>query len=116
MPHPRSTRSAEGEIMTVNTAPTPTARTQPTALTVDAVMGQIVSELGASLGVLLTDIGFRAGIWQAIAGAGPLSIDEIAAASGVPVPVIREWVASQSAAGYISYDPDIDRYELPEAV
>lgn len=102
--------------MTVNTAPTPTALTEPAALTVDAVMGQIVTELGASLGVLLTDLGFRSGIWQAMAGAGSLTIEEIATAAGVPVPIIREWVRSQSAAGYLHYDQDTDRYELPEAV
>jgi hypothetical protein len=69
-------------------------------------MGQLVTELGASLGVLLTDLGLRSGIWQAMAGAGPIGIEEIAAASGVSVPIIREWVRSQSAAGYVHYDPD----------
>jgi SAM-dependent methyltransferase len=103
-------------IMTLNTAPIPAALEEPASLTVDAVMGQLVTELGASLGVLLTDLGLRSGIWQAMAGAGPLGIEEIAAASGVSVPIIREWVRSQSAAGYVHYDPDTDRYELPEAV
>jgi SAM-dependent methyltransferase len=79
-------------------------------------MGQLITELGASLGVLLTDLGLRLGIWQAMAGAGPLGIDEIAAGTALPAAIIREWVRSQSAAGYLHYDPDTDRYELPEAV
>ena len=42
---------------------------------VDAVMGQIVGELGASLGVLLTDLGLRCGLWATLRGAGALSRD-----------------------------------------
>jgi len=102
--------------MTINTAPTAAVLDQPPTITVDDVMGQLVTELGASLGVLLTDLGLRSGIWEAMADAGPLSVKEIADASGVPAAIIREWVRSQSAAGYLRYDPDTDRYELPEAV
>jgi hypothetical protein len=79
-------------------------------------MGQIVAELGASLGVLLSDLGLRLGIWQAMAGSGSVSVEEIAAATGVPFPIVREWGRSQAAAGYLHYDPEADRYELPEAV
>ncbi len=43
------------------------------ASTVDAVIGQLVTELGGSLGVLLIALGNRCGLWTAMAGAGPLT-------------------------------------------
>ena len=42
---------------------------------VEAQMGKIVTELGAALGVLLISLGTRSGLWAALAGAGPLTVD-----------------------------------------
>ena len=50
------------------------------ASTVDAVIGQLVTELGGSLGVLLIALGNRCGLWTAMAGAGPLTPAELARA------------------------------------
>lgn len=83
---------------------------------VDAVMGQLVVELGGSLGVLLTDLGLRSGLWSALRGAGPISADDLADDTGVPPALVREWARSQAAAGYLDYDSDTDRYALPERV
>ena len=41
--------------------------------TVDSVMGQILVELGGSVGVLLSALGMRTGLWAALAEAGPLT-------------------------------------------
>jgi SAM-dependent methyltransferase len=83
---------------------------------VEQVMGQIVTELGASLGVLLTDLGLRSGLWAALRGAGPVSVADLAARTGVRAALVREWVRSQAAGGYLDFDPDADRYVLPEPV
>ena len=40
---------------------------------VEEQMTKIVTELGAALGVLLTSLGTRSGLWAALAGAGPLT-------------------------------------------
>src|SRR6478672_5483334 len=42
-------------------------------------MAKIVTELGAALGVLLTSLGTRSGLWAALAGAGPLTTAAVAA-------------------------------------
>ncbi|HSU37536.1 MAG TPA: class I SAM-dependent methyltransferase [Propionibacteriaceae bacterium] len=83
---------------------------------VDAVMGQIVTELGATLGILLTDLGLRSGLWAAMRGVGPVSVADLTVQAGVPAPLVREWVRSQAAGGYLDYQPDTDRYILPEPV
>jgi hypothetical protein len=47
-------------------------------------MGQILDELGGSLGVLLSGLGIRTGLWAALAEAGRLTPVELSERSGVP--------------------------------
>lgn len=104
-------------------APTPGSSAP---LTVDGVMGQIIAELGSSLGVLLTDLGLRSGLWAAMRGAGALSPAQLAERTGVSRPLVREWARAQAAAGYLGYEPGpeepgheergVDRFVLPEPV
>ena len=68
-------------------------------------MGKIVTELGARLGVLLTSLGTRSGLWAALAGAGPLTTEEVAAKVLVDPALVREWLRAQAAGGYLDYDP-----------
>ena len=49
------------------------------AAAVDAQMGKIMTELGSAWGCCLTSLGTRSGLWAALAGAGPLTTDEVAA-------------------------------------
>jgi SAM-dependent methyltransferase len=84
--------------------------------TPDQVMEKIVTELGAGLGVILTALGVRTGLWAALAGAGPLDAAEVAARTGLVEPYTREWLRSQAAAGYLTYHAEADAFSLPEAV
>src|SRR6476469_5351532 len=83
---------------------------------VQAQMGKIVTELGAALGVLLTALGTRSGLWAALAGAGPLTVDQVAAKVSVDPALVREWLRAQAAGGYLDYDGATARYTLPDAV
>ena len=96
--------------MTVMTEAT---STEPT---VDSVMGQILVELGSSVGLLLSALGMRTGLWAALAEAGPLTPRELSARTGVAAPLVREWLRAQAAAGYLRYDPGSERFTLPDAV
>lgn len=82
---------------------------------VDEVMGRIVADLGGALGVLLTALGTRSGLWAALAGAGPLTADEVAAKVAVARPLVREWLSAQAAGGYLDYDPAAGTFTLPDA-
>ena len=46
---------------------------------VEAAMGKVTSDLASALGVLVTSLGTRHGLWQVLAGAGPLTVPEVAA-------------------------------------
>jgi SAM-dependent methyltransferase len=91
------------------------AQTTPQS-TVDAVIGQLVTELGGSLGVLLIALGNRSGLWAALAGAGPSTPVELARRTGAAEPLVREWCRAQAAGGYLTYEPDGSTFALPDAV
>jgi SAM-dependent methyltransferase len=79
-----------------------------------AFMGQAVTDLGAVMSAPLMVIGERLGLYKAMAGAGPLSSQEVAQRSGAAERSVREWLRNQAAGGYVTYDPENDRYTLPD--
>jgi SAM-dependent methyltransferase len=82
----------------------------------EELMGTVVGELGATLGIGLVVLGERAGIWGAMAGAGPLTSDEVAERSGTGERYAREWLRAMAAAGYVDYEPSAGTYSLSDEV
>ncbi len=78
-------------------------------------MGRLVSDLASGLEIMLFSLGTRSGLWSALAGAGPLTSDEVAASVAVDRALVREWLRSQAAGGYLEYDAENDTFHLPEA-
>ena len=72
-----------------------------------------VEEVGATLNAALVVMGDRLGLYRAMAGAGPLSPTEIAERTGTAERYLREWLNAQAAGGYVTYDPESERYSLP---
>jgi SAM-dependent methyltransferase len=80
----------------------------------EAFMGQAVTDMGAIISAPLFVIGEKLGLYKAMAHAGPLSSEEVAERSGAAERYVREWLRNQAAGGYVTYDPDSDRYTLPD--
>jgi SAM-dependent methyltransferase len=80
----------------------------------EAFMGQAVTDMGAAISVPLFRIGEKLGLYKAMAHAGPLTSEEVAARSGTAERSVREWLRNQAAGGYVIYDAATDRYTLPE--
>jgi SAM-dependent methyltransferase len=80
----------------------------------EAFMGQAVTDMGAIISAPLMVIGEKLGLYKAMAGAGPLSSQEVAERSGAAERSVREWLRNQAAGGYVTYDPESDRYTLPD--
>ena len=59
---------------------------------VQATIGKVVEELGVALGTLTATLGWRTGLWQAMAGAGPLTPAELAGRVGTAEAYAREWL------------------------
>ena len=79
----------------------------------EAFMGQAVMDMGAIISAPLFVIGEKLGLYKAMAGAGPLSSQEVADRAGLPERNVREWLRNQAAGGYVTYDAASDRYTLP---
>jgi SAM-dependent methyltransferase len=77
----------------------------------NAFIGQFVTDLGASVHAGMVVIGEKLGLYKALA-AGPLNPAELAAATGTDERYLREWLASQAAGGYITYDETANRFSL----
>ncbi len=79
----------------------------------EAFMGGVVGDMGAIISAPLMIIGEKLGLYRAMAGAGPMTSQDVANRSGAAERSVREWLANQAAGGYVSYDPETDRFELP---
>lgn len=68
---------------------------------------------------LLIHLGDRLGLYEAMAGAGPLTSDDLAERTGLAERWVREWVSAQAAAGLVEHTPASaaapDRFELTPA-
>jgi ubiquinone/menaquinone biosynthesis C-methylase UbiE len=92
------------------------ATTAQPALDMDklnAFIGQFVGDLGAAVHAGMVVIGEQLGLYKALAG-GPLSSSELAAKTRTDERYVREWLSSQAAGGYVTYDEKIDKFRLSE--
>lgn len=82
----------------------------------EELMGQMVGHMTGGLLCFAVWLGDELGLYQVLAGAGPLSAGEVAGKAGCHPRLVREWLDGQAAGGLIGYDAGTDRYELsPEA-
>jgi SAM-dependent methyltransferase len=76
-------------------------------------MGQAVGDLGAAISGLMVHLGDELGLYRAMAGAGPVTAAEVADRTGTAERYVQEWLDNQASGGYVTYDKDARRYELP---
>ena len=79
----------------------------------NAFIGQFVTDLGAAVPAGMVVIGDRLGLYKALAE-GPMTSEELAATTGTDERYVREWLASQAAGGYITYDEKSNKFSLTE--
>jgi SAM-dependent methyltransferase len=91
----------------MSTAPVP-------ALDIDklhAFVGRFVADLGAAAHTGMVVIGEKLGLYKALA-AGPMTSAELAAKTKTDERYVREWLGSQAAGGYITYDDKTKQFSL----
>src|SRR6266568_6978518 len=77
----------------------------------NAFIGQFVTDLGAAVHSGMVVIGEKLGLYKALAQ-GPMSSAQLAAITKTDERYLREWLASQAAGGYITYDDQTDKFGL----
>ena len=95
-----------------------TTTTEPTEADTDrlnALLGQFVTDLGATITAGNIRIGDRLGLYRGLAEAGPMTPPELARYSGTAERYVREWLSGQAASGYVNYDPSTGEFWLDYA-
>lgn len=87
---------------------------------VEQFAGNLFGACLATMELANVELGVRLGLYEALAGAGPVTPAELASRTGIAERYAREWLEQQSVAGVIEVDdtakePDERRFELPNA-
>src|SRR5947209_1769962 len=78
------------------------------------LLGRFVVDVGAGFHAVNAVVGDRLGLYRALDAVMPATAEQVAAQAGADERYVREWLAGQAAGGYVTYDPDSDRFSLTE--
>jgi SAM-dependent methyltransferase len=79
----------------------------------NAFIGQFVTDLGAAVHAGMVVIGEKLGLYKALAS-GPVTPAQLASKTQTDERYVREWLASQAAGGYVTYDEKTGQFRLTE--
>src|SRR3954471_15128274 len=101
--------------MTLLSTPATTPAVDPDRL--DAFLGQVVGDLGATISAALVVIGDRLGLYRALSDGVPATTDQLAERTGTSAVYLAPWLANQAAGGYVQYDATTGTWTMtPEQV
>src|SRR5205809_6777731 len=72
----------------------------------------VIADVGTIVHGALCYIGDRTGLFKAMAGAGPLTVEELASKTGLSERYVREWLGAMATAHYVEYDAAANSYLL----
>ena len=72
-----------------------------------------IDEVGATLNTALVVMGDKLGYYRALSDLGPTTPGELADRTGTDAHYTREWLNAQAAGGYVTYEPETQRFTLP---
>lgn len=78
----------------------------------EAFMGKMVGDMSAAMSGPLVIIGAKLGLYKALAAAGPLDSQGLAARTRLNERYVREWLAAQAASGFVDYDPPTNAFSM----
>ncbi|HEX7256938.1 MAG TPA: class I SAM-dependent methyltransferase [Nitrososphaeraceae archaeon] len=77
-------------------------------------MLKAVGDIASTMSAMLLIIGDRLGLYKAMAELGqPTTSEELAKKTNTNERLVREWLANQTAGGYITYNASNGKYTLP---
>ncbi len=76
-------------------------------------VGRFVGDLGATIHAGMVVLGDKLGLYKALASQA-LTASELALKTNTDERYVREWLASQAASGFVTYDEGTGRYSLTE--
>jgi 2-polyprenyl-3-methyl-5-hydroxy-6-metoxy-1,4-benzoquinol methylase len=79
----------------------------------EAFAERMLGTINEAAVALMTSIGHRTGLFDAMAGLAPSTSGEIAAAAGLDERYVREWLGAMVTGGIVEHDPGDETYVLP---
>lgn len=76
----------------------------------DKVFGDMAGAMTSGLGF----VGVKTGLFRAMAGKGPLTLEEVLGITGLQSRYVEEWLKGMVCAGYLEYEPGADTFRLPD--
>ena len=77
-------------------------------------MQKVIGDVGIAMAGALVLAGDKAGLFKAMAGAGPMQAANLAGKTGMHERYAEEWLAAMACAGYLDYDAAADTFTLPD--
>jgi ubiquinone/menaquinone biosynthesis C-methylase UbiE len=78
----------------------------------EALAGKVMVDVAGAVGVLMAYIGDQAGVYRALDEIGPVTVDQLSQKTGLNPKYLHEWLGSNAAAGYVTYDPETETFSL----
>src|SRR5688572_29454349 len=94
----------------IDTPPTETPEIDPSR--VEEFVGRLLTDFAGAGTTAMTVIGDRLGLYRTLAGSGPMTPDDLAAATGSHPRLVAEWAAEQVVSGYLLKSGEL--VELPD--
>ncbi len=75
---------------------------------------KVFADMAGAMTAGMAYLGVKTGLFRAMAGAGPMTLEEVVARSGLERRYVEEWLNGMTAARYLAYDPAARTFALPE--
>jgi hypothetical protein len=82
---------------------------------VEVFESRLIGMLDDAGTALMTSIGHRTGLFDAMARLPPVASEDLAREAGLDERYVREWLGAMTTARMIEYEPRDGRYRLPAA-
>ena len=87
---------------------------------VEEFAGKLFGACLATMELANIELGIRLGLYESLAGAGPVTAAQLAGGAGIAERYAREWLEQQAVAGVVDVEdvakpPNERRFELPNA-
>ena len=73
---------------------------------------KVIGDAAGAVGLLLAYIGDQSKVYTTMDELGPSSVKEIADKAGLDERYLREFLSSNAANGYVTYEPAEDKFSL----
>ncbi|MCP5088253.1 MAG: class I SAM-dependent methyltransferase [Rhodobacteraceae bacterium] len=81
---------------------------------IKAFADKVYGDMAGAMAMGMAFVGVKKGLFSAMAEQGPMTREQVVAATNLQPRYVEEWLAGMTTAGYLDYDPDTGTFALPD--